>query len=153
MDYENRSYNKTNNNGKSNNRINYYDEIITSYSDYVDRAEKVIKKVKELKIGLTASQLRNFLALVIKVSNKIDIAKLDEQIKGDILPEDVVSMILNMRAKLVYQMAREGEVKNFAIIADLENELKEIKNSYSKFKEFNLYLEAIVSYHKLYINK
>lgn len=123
---------------------------ITNYTDCVDRANKVmIACLDDKKTNLTTSQLRNFLSLVVQVRNKVEIAKLDGQIEGDRLPDSIAPMILNLRARLVYQMAREGAVKKFVQIADLEKDLQGIGTSYRKFKEFTLYVEALVAYHKL----
>lgn len=134
-----------------NNTYTSQSQPITNYTDCVDRANKVmIACLDERKrMRLTTSQLRNFLSLVVQVRNKVEIARLDGQIEGDRLPDSIAPMILNLRARLVYQMARERAVKDFVEIADLEKDLQEIGTSYRKFKEFTLYVEALVAYHKL----
>lgn len=89
-------------------------------TNYVDRAEEVILKLKESgggRIRLTTSQIRNILTIT---STIYDNAK---RKKGPLDEEELMSVQL-LRTKFVYESGRDKNVEQFIQIADLINLIK-----------------------------
>lgn len=129
--------------------------------DYVKRAENILTELQErenrekndrnikYKFKLvTTSQLRKFLALSNAIYNEVKILELKGEIKNDKLPEDIINEILSMKVKLVYQCGREKAVKDFVEKSELLSEIDKINGSYTAFKDFFSYVEALTAYHK-----
>lgn len=122
--------------------------------NYVDQAEEVIKKVKDIKnqrgklVGLpTTSQIRNILAMTSDIYNEV------LNVTDETLPDKLVGQIEYLRIRVVYEYGRDvkdGAVQNFIKYAELLEILEEIKSSRANFILFNRYMEALVAFHKFY---
>lgn len=113
-------------------------------TNYVDRAEEVILKLKESgggRIRLTTSQIRNILTIT---STIYDNAK---RKKGPLDEEELMSVQL-LRTKFVYESGRDRNVEQFIQMADLINLIKSIGDSREKLILFCKYMEALVAYHR-----
>lgn len=113
-------------------------------TNYVDRAEEVILKLKEAgkgRINLTTSQIRNILTIT---STIYDNAK---RKKGPLDEEELMSVQL-LRTKFVYESGRDRNVEQFIQMADLINLIKSVGDSREKLILFCKYMEALVAYHR-----
>ncbi|MCM1183527.1 MAG: type III-A CRISPR-associated protein Csm2 [Roseburia sp.] len=117
--------------------------------NYVDEAEKVIKKLKAKtdKNGrsvpmVTTSKLRNLLALTADIYNEVMNGS------GDKLSEEICSRIEYLRVRFLYEAGREPAVKSLVEEAGLLDVLKDIKGSKKGYILFNRYMEALVAFHK-----
>lgn len=113
-------------------------------TNYVDKAEEVILKLKESgggRIRLTTSQIRNILTIT---STIYDNAK---RKKGPLDEEELMSVQL-LRTKFVYESGRDRNVEQFIQMADLINLIKSVGDSREKLILFCKYMEALVAYHR-----
>ena len=113
-------------------------------TNYVDRAEEVILKLKESgggRIRLTTSQIRNILTITSPI---YDNAK---RKKGPLDEEELMSVQL-LRTKFVYESGRDKNVEQFIQMADLINLIKSVGDSREKLILFCKYMEALVAYHR-----
>ena len=113
-------------------------------TNYVDRAEEVILKLKEAgrgRIRLTTSQIRNILTIT---STIYDNAK---RKKGPLDEEELMSVQL-LRTKFVYESGRDRNVEQFLQMADLIDLIKSVGDSREKLILFCKYMEALVAYHR-----
>ena len=118
--------------------------------DYVDKAEKVIRKLDnsgkyekgpskgKMKFKLTSTQIRNLAALT---SNLFD----ESKTKNDI--EELREKISYLRIQFVYQSGREPAVEDFVKKAGLLEALTEIQDIPS-LQRFCRYMEALIAYFK-----
>ena len=116
--------------------------MIINDSNYVEKAEKVIRQLNE-KAGIgrngkqnpivSTSQLRNILAMSADIYN---MAILNS---GDQLSEEIKGKLEYLKIRIVYDAGREAKVKDLVKIAN---------GSKKNFILFNHYLEAIVAYRK-----
>lgn len=117
--------------------------------NYLDLAEKVIKKVIErnkrnYKI-ITTTQLRNILQYLSLLDNKLlttSDSKKDALIKKE---------LTYFKLRLVYAAGRDFEVKSFITDSNLIKYVQAAQTSFKEFKLYHHYLEALVAYHKFYI--
>jgi CRISPR-associated protein Csm2 len=119
--------------------------------NYVDEAEKVILKLKDLKDKkgktiplVTTSKLRNLLAMTADIYNEV------MNSKDDKLSEDICSRIEYLRIRFLYEAGREQAVKSLVEMAGILQILKEIGNSKKNYILFNRYMEALVAFRKYY---
>jgi len=123
--------------------------------NYVDKAEDVIKKLKERKnqkgkpIPLVSiSKLRNLLAMTADIYNEVSMSRDGE------ISEDCRKKIEYLRIRFVYEAGRDNEgVRPFVEEADILNILKEIGSSKDNFILFNRYMESLVAFHRYYGGK
>jgi CRISPR-associated protein Csm2 len=122
--------------------------------NYVDEAEKVILKLKDLKDKkgktiplVTTSKLRNLLTMTADIYNEV------MNSKDDKLSEEICSRIEYLRIRFLYESGREQAVKSLVEQAGILQILKEIGNSKKNFILFNRYMEALVAFHKYYGGK
>lgn len=123
---------------------------------YVDRAEAVIKKLKDYKIQVpgrngekkvklvTTSQIRNLMAMTSDIYNEV------VGIREETLPGSVTERIQYLRLRFIYESGREESVKAFVEEAKLLQALQEIKGKRQNFIIFSRYMEALVAYRKYY---
>lgn len=136
--------------------------------DYVDKAEKAIRNLKEYdkgKIKLTVSQIRKFLTAVNLLRNKVDSYKfsvLKEEHKNPTeLSEELAMEIKFLRVNILYQVGREGKnrdgspkaISSFVEKAELAKYISDIGKDINKFYQFCKYMEALVAFHKFYGGK
>ncbi len=120
--------------------------------NYLDLAEKVIKKVIErnernkrnYKI-ITTTQLRNILQYLSLLDNKL--LTTSDSKKNALIKKELTYFKL----RLVYAAGRDFEVKSFITDSNLIKYVQAAQTSFKEFKLYHHYLEALVAYHKFYI--
>lgn len=122
--------------------------------NYVDEAEKVIIKLKDLKDKngrtipmVTTSKLRNLLTLTADIYNEVMNQNEDK------LSEEICSRIEYLRVRFLYEAGREQAVKSLVTESNVLDVLKTINGSKKKYILFNRYMEALVAFHKFYDGK
>lgn len=122
--------------------------------NYVDEAEKVIVKLKNLKNArgyavpmVTTSKLRNLLAMATDIYNEM------MNQKEENLNEDLCSRIAYLRVRFLYEAGREDAVKKLVEEAGIIQVLKGVNGSRKKYVLFHRYMEALVAFHKFYGGK
>jgi len=113
--------------------------------------EEVVKKLPKDKwnnLLLTTNQIRKLLSGVISINNKVEVLNAEGKIKDGILPKDIINDIKYLKIRHLYQAGRHKDVKIFEEIAKVSNRLDEIGNSEKKFKDFSMFIEEIVAYHR-----
>lgn len=126
--------------------------------NYVDEAEKVILKLKEMEEKarrekkkampvVTTSKLRNLLAMAADIYNEVT------NIAGDKLNEQICSRIEYLRVRFLYEAGREESVKNLVNEAGIIDILKEIKGSKKNYILFNRYMESLVAFRKFHVER
>lgn len=114
--------------------------------DYVDAAEKVIRRIAENRgRPITTSKIRNLFSLVSDIYNVENLR--DEP---ELLQESRTALTM-MRIRVVYEAGREQNVKEFVTEAKLLEYIKDIKNDRKKLIDFAHYMEALVAYHRYLI--
>lgn len=99
---------------------------------------------------ISTSQLRKVLSAVLVIQNEIE----QKNIVRDELPLEISLRIKYLEARLAYQAGRdEGRNYRDKLFIPLIHAVKEIGNSYNKFKRFAVMMETIVAYHKFYGGK
>lgn len=122
--------------------------------NYVDEAEKVIIKLKNLKDRngktvplVTTSKLRNLLAMTADIYNEVMNQHTDK------ISEDICSRIEYLRVRFLYEAGREKAVKSLVEEAGIIDVLRGVNGSKKKYILFNRYMEALVAFHKYYGGK
>jgi CRISPR-associated protein Csm2 len=122
--------------------------------NYVDEAEKVIKRLINLKDKkgrtvplVTTSKIRNLLAMTSDIYNEV------MNQNGDKLDESICERIEYLRVRFIYESGREDSVKRLVEYAEIIELLKEIGNSKKNYILFNHYIESLVAFHKYYGGK
>lgn len=114
--------------------------------DYVDEAEKVIRRLAENRKKITTSKIRNLLSLVSDIYNVENLR--DEP---QILPESRTALTM-LRIRVVYEAGRDQEtVGEFVKEAKLLQYIKGIGYDREKLIAFAHYMEALVAYHRYLI--
>lgn len=113
-------------------------------TNYVDKAEEVIKKLEDNRDKITTSKIRSILSMVSDIYNEVI------SMKSEKLDQDIVSRIDYLRVRCVYDAGRDRAVKKFMEEADILNILKQIGDSKSNYLIFSRYMEALVAFHKFY---
>ena len=117
-------------------------------SNYVDLAEKVIKAHDQSRDKITTSQLRSLFSLMTEMREIIRVRP--EKIMGEML----ISRIQYIKMRFVYAAGRgEKGVPDFMKQSVLIECLNSVKDSSKRFELVCKYMEALVAYHKYYINK
>lgn len=119
-------------------------------SDYVDRAEKAILKLKELKNPrngkalpiVTTSKIRNLLAMVADIYNDV------LNVKDDKLNNEIVGRINYMKLRFYYEAGREDSVKRLLETAGVFDAINGIGSSRKNYILFSRYMEALVAFRK-----
>lgn len=126
--------------------------MVIEETSYVEKAEKVIKKLKTNKdkkgrtVWITTSKIRNLLAMSADIYNEVLIS--DEK-----LSDEINARIDYLRIRFVYEAGRERVVEDFVKTGEILQALQEIQGSRKRFILFNHYMEALVAYHRYYGGK
>ena len=124
-----------------------FDVKMLNQTNFVSCAENVIKK-HQTGNPITTTQLRGLFALLTEMREILRVrqtASLDETLQ---------SRIQYIKMRFVYAAGRgEKGVHEFMIQSALIDCLDTIKNSAKQFELVCKYMEALVAYHKFYINK
>lgn len=121
-------------------------------TNYVDKAEQAIKKLRELKDQknvpiVTTSKIRNLLSMVSDIYNDV------LNVKEEKLNREVIGRINYMKLRFYYEAGREESVKRLLTTAKAFELLNEIGNSRSNYILFSRYMEALVAFRKFYGGK
>jgi CRISPR-associated protein Csm2 len=123
-------------------------DMILNEKDYVDKAEKVMKSIKERNHGrfpFTTTKIRGLLAMTMDIYNEVLPLREDE------LPEDVKGKINYLKVHFLYEAGRNfKDVKPFVEEAQLIKCLEEVQGSKKRYEIFSRYMEALVAYFKYY---
>lgn len=129
--------------------------MILDEKTYVDKAEKVIKELKDNSKKdrfnnpewITTSKLRNLLAMSADIYNQV-------LVSDELLSDEICSRIDYLRVRFIYECGRDSKtVKPFVEKAQIIEAIKEIRNSRARYIVFSHYMEALVAYHKYYGGK
>ena len=122
--------------------------------NYVDQAEKVILKLKNLTdlngrpvAMVTTSKLRNLLAMSADIYNEV----INQ--KEETLDKDICSRIEYLRVRFLYEAGREPSVKNLVNESCILDVLKSINQNKKMYVLFNHYMEALIAFHRYYGGK
>lgn len=122
--------------------------MILNKDHYVDKAEKVMKTIKDRNHGrfpFTTTKIRGLLAMTMDIYNEVLPLREDE------LPEDVKGKINYLKVHFLYEAGRNYEdVKPFIEEAQLIKCLEEVQGSKKRYVMFSHYMEALVAYFKYY---
>lgn len=122
--------------------------------DYIQEAERVFQKLNQKTnqagrpIGfINSTQLRKFLSAANAIDNKIlaHDARSEENLNSDILSDELINEVQYMKVRSVYAMAKDPQVKEFAVEANLLKRIDEIGSSKKKFKEYARLMEAMIA--------
>ena len=122
--------------------------------NYVDIAEKAIKKLSEEKNKngrpiplVTTSKIRNLLAMTADIYNAV------VNSKEETLSSELIGRINYMKIRFIYEAGREPKIKILVKEADILTHLDEINGSRKQYILFSHYMEALVAYRKFYGGK
>ena len=130
--------------------IHKFDTSSLSETSYVDIAEKVLNNHKENRSAITTSQIRNLLDLLNGLRERLRTERVKE------LSPDMMSQVQYIKLRFVYAAGRDKEssgVKDFINRSGLIECFDTVKNSPVQFELICKYMEALVAYHKYYIDK
>ena len=116
-------------------------------SEYVDKAETVIKKLDSERKLLTTSKIRNLLSMISSLYDEV------RRSTSEKLSAEAMSQIQYIRLHFAYEAGRDPKVKDFVNEADILAHIKDIGDNKGQFMLFCRYMEALVAYHKLYGGK
>lgn len=119
-------------------------------TNYVDEAEKVVKKLvtdKSGNIALSTSKIRNILTMVSGIYNDVI------HLSGTELDVDLQERIQYLKMRFAYEAGREKTVKDLRDKAEIAQLLDGIGTDKEKCIIFCRYMESIVAYHKFYGGK
>lgn len=120
--------------------------------NYVDEAEKVIKKLSS-KVNprtkkpipmVTTSKIRNLLAMSADIYNEIQGLQTDE------LSDEICGRIEYLRVRFIYESGREQGVKDLVEESKLLDVIKSVGKSKKNYILFSRYMEALVAFRKFY---
>lgn len=122
--------------------------------DYVQAAEDVMRSLFQAnqakranRTQVTTSKLRGFLTLVSDIYNTESLRTEAE------LTDESKLKLMRLRARIVYDAGRAGEVKEFVQKAKLLEYLKDVGASREKMILLAHYMEALVAYHRYFGGK
>ena len=116
-------------------------------SEYVDKAEIVIKKLDSEKRLLTTSKIRNLLSMISSLYDEV------RRSTSEKLSAEAMSQIQYIRLHFAYEAGRDPKVKDFVNEADILAHIKDIGDNKGQFMVFCRYMEALVAYHRYYGGK
>lgn len=127
-----------------------FDVETLSQTNYVQLAEKVIQTHKNHNERdlISTTQLRGLFALLTEVREILRVRQTDA------LDETLQSRVQYIKMRFVYAAGRgEKGVPEFMTQSSLIGCLDAVKDSAKQFELVCKYMEALVAYHKFYINK
>lgn len=114
-------------------------------ADYVDEAERVIRRISSSRNIITITKLRNLFSMASEISS------MEKLNSGETLLEESKAQMIIMRIRMVYEAGREESVKTFLREAKLLEYLKSIGESRRKMLAYAQYMEALVAYYRFLI--
>lgn len=132
-----------------------FDASKLNKSNYVEWAEKIIKnhqqEMKKMeKSPVTTNQVRNLLELLNILRERLRI----ERVKK--LDEDMQGQVQYIKLRFVYAAGRDNEskgVRNFIQRSGMIECFDTVGDSIEQYELVCKYMEALVAYHKYYIDK
>lgn len=115
--------------------------------DYVDEAERIMRKLMSGGKTVTTSKIRNLLSHVTDIYNKESIRTEDK------LQSDSVVKLNLMRVRVAYECGRDDTVKSFVAQTNLLEYLKGISTDRADLIRFAHYMEALVAFHRYFGGK
>lgn len=129
-------------------------------TDYVDKADRVMKKLCDEKRMPTTTKIRKFLTAVNTISGKVNRLRDEQAGVLEKLPADIAAEVKFLKVKLAYQVGRAKPKKNgkggdvtvesFEKEAQLMAAIDAIGDDVKKYEDFAKYVEALIAYHKFY---
>ena len=116
-------------------------------SEYVDKAESVIKKLDSERKLLTTSKIRNLLSMISSLYDEV------RRSTSEKLSAEAMSQIQYIRLHFAYEAGRDPKVKDFVNEADILAHIKDIGDNKGQFMLFCRYMEALVAYHRYFGGK
>ena len=116
-------------------------------SEYVDKAETVIKKLDSERKLLTTSKIRNLLSMISSLYDEV------RRSTSEKLSAEAMSQIQYIRLHFAYEAGRDPKVKDFVNEADILAHIKDIGDNKGQFMLFCRYMEALVAYHRYFGGK
>lgn len=117
-------------------------------SDYVDKAENVMKTLQSNRNQITTTKIRSILAMVSEIYNE-ESRRNDEK-----LSDDSMANIQLLRVRMIYECGRNpSDVKPFIEDSKLIDYLLGIGDNRQKFINYAHYVEALVAYHRYFGGK
>ena len=150
MAYNNGGYNSGNNPNRGYSQQTATRQVPHSKlndSEYVDKAESVIKKLDSEKRLLTTSKIRNLLSMISSLYDEV------RRSTSEKLSAEAMSQIQYIRLHFAYEAGRDPKVKDFVNEADILAHIKDIGDNKGQFMVFCRYMEALVAYHRYYGGK
>lgn len=130
-------------------------ELINKYVMAAEDRIKSLKRGKDNKFGLTTSQLRKFLSMIVSLKQKVE-----QEVRknhSDTLSADLKMEIYFLKVMISYQAGREQGyghyIQDFIDKTEVIKFIEEIEDDAQKFRIFCKYVEALVAYHKYYGGK
>ena len=145
MAYNNGGYNSGNNQNRGYSQQTATRQIPHSRlndSEYVDRAENVIKKLDSKNNLLTTSKIRTLLSMISSLYDEV------RRSTSEKLSSEAMSQIQYIRLHFAYEAGRDTKVKLFVNEADILAHIKDIGDNKEQFLLFCRYMEALVAYHR-----
>ena len=150
MAYNNGRYNSGNNPNRGYSQQTATRQVLHSKlndSEYVDKAESVIKKLDSENRLLTTSKIRNLLSMISSLYDEV------RRSTSEKLSTEAMSQIQYIRLHFAYEAGRDQKVKDFVNEADILAHIKDIGDNKGQFMVFCRYMEALVAYHRYYGGK
>lgn len=150
MAYNNGRYNSGNNPNRGYSQQTATRQVLHSKlndSEYVDKAESVIKKLDSENRLLTTSKIRNLLSMISSLYDEV------RRSTSEKLSAEAMSQIQYIRLHFAYEAGRDPKVKEFVNEADILAHIKDIGDNKGQFMVFCRYMEALVAYHRYYGGK
>ena len=150
MAYNNGRYNSGNNPNRGYSQQTATRQVLHSKlndSEYVDKAESVIKKLDSENRLLTTSKIRNLLSMISSLYDEV------RRSTSEKLSAEAMSQIQYIRLHFAYEAGRDPKVKDFVNEADIMAHIKDIGDNKGQFMVFCRYMEALVAYHRYYGGK
>lgn len=111
--------------------------------NYVQMADDVITHIMaDRRNLLTTSQIRNLLSLNSEIYNSVVSSRCT------ILGENIVSKLMYLKVRMVYESGRQKPVDIFIKNSHLIEHLDDIGTDKEKYMLFARYMEALVAYRK-----
>lgn len=127
-------------------------------AEYAAAADAVMGKLKDDRYKITTSKLRNLFDLFTETYNELPHGD------GEKLNDRQKDRIRAARVRIIYEIGRDasykanigmssGEVGRFVQESKILNYLAHVRDSAKEYALFYHYFEALVAYHRFYINR
>ncbi|HQM01456.1 MAG TPA: type III-A CRISPR-associated protein Csm2 [Ruminococcus flavefaciens] len=148
----NNNYTRNNQPRQQEAEIHKFDVSKLNADNYVDKAEEIIKAHKDAmdRDSISTSQIRNLLDLLNGLRERLRTERVTK------LTEDMKGQVQYIKLRFVYAAGRDKDskgVRDFIQRSGMIACLDTVKDSVKQYELVCKYMEALVAYHKYYINK